>query len=61
MAVHHNEASGHYATSIPKPTIGHLGKGSEVQRITYSVKGRRTEVSAAGKGQTRKRRVLNRL
>jgi hypothetical protein len=48
VAVHHNKESGYYTTSIPKPIIEHLGKDSEVQRITYSVKGRRIEVSAAG-------------
>jgi len=45
-AVHHNEASGYYTTSIPKPIIEHLGKGAEVESITYSVRGRRVEVRA---------------
>ena len=47
VAVHHNEASGYYTTSIPKPVIDHLGKGKEVESITYTVKGKRVEVKPA--------------
>ncbi len=43
-AVHHNEASGYYTTSIPKPVIDHLGKGERIEAITYTIKGSRVEV-----------------
>ena len=46
VAVHHNEASGYYTTSIPKPIIDHLGNGKEIESITYEVKGKRVEVKA---------------
>ncbi len=44
VAVHHNEASGYYTTSIPKPVIDHLGKGAEIEAITYTIKGSKVEV-----------------
>jgi hypothetical protein len=44
VAVHHNEASGYYTTSIPKPVIDHLGKGKEVEAITYKIRGVRVEI-----------------
>ncbi len=44
VAVHHNRDSGYYTTSIPKPIIEHLGKGEEVEAITYSIKGKRVEI-----------------
>ncbi len=50
VAVHHNETSGYYTTSIPKPVIDHLGKGEGVDAITYKIKGTRTEISLASDG-----------
>lgn len=47
VAVHHNETSGYYTTSIPKPVIVHLGKGEGVEAITYSIRGSRVEVKGA--------------
>jgi hypothetical protein len=47
VAVHHNETSGYYTTSIPKPIIQHLGRGGEVGSITYVVKGLKIEVRTA--------------
>ena len=44
VAVHHNKASGYYTTSIPKPIVENLGKGGEVEAITYSIKGKRVEI-----------------
>ncbi len=44
VAVHHNEASGYYTTTIPKPVIDHLGKGKEVDMITYKLRGARVEI-----------------
>lgn len=44
VAVHHNEASGYHTTSIPKPVIDHLGKGRNVESITYLIKGSKVEV-----------------
>ena len=44
VAVHHNNDSGYYTTSIPKPIIEHLGKGGKVEAITYSIKGKRVEI-----------------
>lgn len=45
VAVHHKEASGYYTTSIPKPVVDHLGEGSEIGAITYSIEGKRVEIS----------------
>ena len=47
VAVHHNEASGYYTASIPKPVIEHLGKGEKVEAITYKIRGVKVEVSSA--------------
>jgi len=44
VAVHHNEASGYYTTTIPKPIIEHLSKGEKVEAITYKIRGKRTEI-----------------
>jgi hypothetical protein len=44
VAVHHNEASGYYTTSIPKPAIVHLGKGKEVEAVEYAIRGSRVEL-----------------
>lgn len=44
VAVHHNEASGYYTTSIPKPVIDHLGKDKGVGAITCTIKGSKVEV-----------------
>jgi hypothetical protein len=44
VAVHHNEASGYYTTSIPKPVIDYLGKGIEVESVTYLIRGSKVEM-----------------
>ncbi len=44
VAVHHNEASGYYTTTIPKPVIDYLGKGKEVDMITYKLGRARVEI-----------------
>jgi hypothetical protein len=44
VAVHHNEANGYYTTLIPKPVIDHLGKGKNVDAITYTIKGSKIEM-----------------
>ena len=49
VAVHHNEASGYYTASIPKPVIDRLGKGEEVEAITYKIRGVRVEIGFASK------------
>jgi hypothetical protein len=44
VAVHHNEASGYYTASIPKPVVDRLGKGKGVEAITYAIKGSKVEL-----------------
>ncbi len=45
FGVLHNEASGYFTTSIPKPVIDHLGSGEKVEAITYAIKGKRVELT----------------
>lgn len=45
VTIHHNEASGYYTTSIPKPTVDHIGKGKQVDAITYRIRGTKVEIS----------------
>ncbi len=44
VAAHHNMASGYYTTTIPKPVIDSLGKGGEVEAVTYLIKGSKVEL-----------------
>jgi hypothetical protein len=44
VSVHHNETSGYYTTTIPKPVVDHLSKGKEIEAITYLIRGSRVEV-----------------
>ena len=46
VAVHKNEKRVYYTGSIPTPVIEHLGKGKDVEAITYRIKGKRIEVEA---------------
>jgi hypothetical protein len=46
VVVHKNEKRGYYTTTIPTPVIEYLGKGKEVEAITYSIKRKRVEVRA---------------
>ncbi len=46
VAVHHDEASGYHTTSIPKPAVDHLGKGKNIDTLTYTIKGSKVEVNS---------------
>ena len=46
VAVRRNEKRGYYVASIPTPVMEHLGKGKEVEAITFTIKGKRVEVEA---------------
>ncbi len=49
VAAHHNEASGYYTTSIPKPIVDILGDGAEVEAITYLIRANRIELKRQSK------------
>ncbi len=44
VAVHHNEASGYYTTTIPNLVIDHLGKGNRVESVIYKIRGAKVEI-----------------
>lgn len=58
VAIHRNEASGYYTTSIPKPTIDHLGKGEELRANAYKIRGGKGKGLASSRMQSRNRRRI---